>query len=81
MSDESTEHVSEVLVAAGNHQVVGEVAIGALPETFSNVARYFPARFGKLFVKIEIPDEFRTPQEWRNCVNSFEGFYINQQIL
>ncbi len=75
--DESTEHVSEVLVQAGNsdffvardvlscprgrqmsarfqrraardHEIVGEVAIGALAETFSNMARNFPGTIRKV---------------------------------
>ncbi len=67
--------------AAGDYQIVGEVAIGALAETFSNMARNFPGGFGKLFVKIEISDQFRPLQEWRNCVDPLERLRINQQIL
>jgi hypothetical protein len=67
--------------AAGDCQIMGEVTIGALPETFSNMARNTPAGFGELFVKIEISDQSRPPEEWRNCINSFEGLLIDQQIL
>ena len=67
--------------AAGNHQIMGEVAIGTLAETFSDMTGNFSGRFGKLFVKIAIFDQFPPLQEWRNCVDAFESLRINQQIL
>ena len=66
---------------SGDQQIVGEVPIGSLPEAFSNMAWNLSARFGKLFVKIEVVDESLPPQEWRNCIYAFEGFRVNQQIL
>ena len=60
---------------------MGEVAIGALAETFTYMSGNFPGRFGKLFVKIEISDQFRPLQEWRNCIDALERLRIDQQIL
>ena len=37
--------------ATGSQPIVGEVTIGSLPESFSNMARNLPAGFGKLLVK------------------------------
>ena len=52
---------------AGDDQIVSEVPICALAEAFSDMARNFRGRFGELLVKIEISDQFRSLQEWRNC--------------
>src|SRR5688572_18556281 len=39
---------------------------------FSNMARNVPGRLGELFVKIEISDQFRPHQEWRNCIDALD---------
>ena len=58
--------------SAGDHEVVGEVAIGALAKAFSDMARNLARRFGQLFVEIEISDQLRPLQEWRNRIDPLE---------
>ena len=67
--------------AAGDDQIVGKMAIGALAKALSNMAGYFSGRFSKLLMEVEISDQFRPLQEWRNCIDALERLRINQQIL
>src|SRR5688572_26552501 len=45
--------------AAGDSQVMREVTVGALAESFCNVARNLSGGLGQLLMQIEISDQFR----------------------